>query len=165
VSPCACRYTRRPDENIRSSWNYSYRWLWVAQHECWELNPIPLKEKQVLLTTEPSLQSPTEDSWLLGCDILVGHWPLEESFEHVLTQGSVSQPSLTFALPASNCPAPIPTRLSRGWLVTGPAEEMTLSCSHTGDGTCRDAARAGSARVKGSQPWLVNTSSKGEWVG
>jgi hypothetical protein len=38
-------------------WNWSYRQVWAAMWVL-ELNPGPLEEKVVLLTTEPSLQPP-----------------------------------------------------------------------------------------------------------
>lgn len=47
---CACLW--RPEEGFRSPW----AWLW-APCGCWELNFHPLRKYQVLLTTEPSLQT------------------------------------------------------------------------------------------------------------
>ena len=41
-------------------WNRSYRWLWM-QCGCWELNPGPLEEEPVLLTTEPFLPAAWPD--------------------------------------------------------------------------------------------------------
>lgn len=35
-------------------------------------------------------------------------------------------------LRVSNFPVPKPTRLNRGWLAAGPAEEVTVSCHDTG---------------------------------
>lgn len=40
---------------VSDTWKWYYRWLWVIQHEHWELNSGLLQEKYVLLTTEPSL--------------------------------------------------------------------------------------------------------------
>lgn len=43
---------RKPRENIRSP-GTGFIYGWKPSCECFELNPGPLKEKPVLLTTEP----------------------------------------------------------------------------------------------------------------
>ena len=50
-----CRYPQRPEEGVGShviGITNSYE----LACKCWELNPGPLEEHPVLLTTEPSLQ-------------------------------------------------------------------------------------------------------------
>lgn len=39
-------------------WNWRYRW-YDPLCGCWEPNPDPLEEQQVLSTTQPSLQAPS----------------------------------------------------------------------------------------------------------
>jgi hypothetical protein len=41
------KYQWRPELQLR---------IVVSHHGCWELNPVPLEEQQVLLMAEPSLQ-------------------------------------------------------------------------------------------------------------
>lgn len=45
-TPHVCGHQRRPEQSIWSSWNWSYKWLWAARHECPELNLSPLEEQK-----------------------------------------------------------------------------------------------------------------------
>ncbi|MGE9804779.1 hypothetical protein ACQP3L_29790, partial [Escherichia coli] len=61
---------------------------------CWELNPSPLEELQVLLTTEPSVQPP-EAQFLADrrtLDIRGVMWKSEENSHSFLWEGEVGRP-------------------------------------------------------------------------
>lgn len=47
---CRCQRRHQPP------WNWSSRWLWATPCRSWEVNPGPLEEHPVLLTSKPSLQ-------------------------------------------------------------------------------------------------------------
>lgn len=56
VCICVCRCSQRPEKGIKSPWKWSYRWLRVTHHGCWDPNLSPQQDQQVLLRAEQCLQ-------------------------------------------------------------------------------------------------------------